>query len=358
MKRSAILLALLLLGVLLIASVAASAAPPAQGTTTQPAAALPASDDAPAYLTLNLQAGFPLDPFIVSANGGGPVDASTLGEGCTGYINSNATLSVHWEGETAMVRVFYHSDHDPVLVIRTPDGNYVCNDNANRLLLDPVITIENPASGSYSIWVGSADAGQLIPGVLVITTRQEMTVGTFDLRTLVTRDPLPDTLDEPLVTAERQALADKLLKGVAALRSARDVGLLKSFSQDVEVKGEIGAHELPIGDTFCNGYIAEEPDLVFNVPEDRQNLFVYFEGDADATLVVAAPDGTFLCNDDVQQFDNVNPLVIVKEPMPGQYDVWVGRVSTDAPLKGRLTVTDLAKRPARLAPKPIPTPAQ
>ncbi len=34
-------------------------------------------EDAPAaYITLNLDAGHPLDPFLVSVNGGGDVDAS------------------------------------------------------------------------------------------------------------------------------------------------------------------------------------------------------------------------------------------------------------------------------------------
>jgi len=40
-----------------------------------------------AFLSLDLAAGFPLDPFFVSVNGGGDLDASTLSDECTGYIN-------------------------------------------------------------------------------------------------------------------------------------------------------------------------------------------------------------------------------------------------------------------------------
>src|SRR5262245_20002239 len=59
-----------------------------------------ASSQAPtAYVTLNLAAGFPLDPFFVSVNGGGEVDASTLASGCTGYVNTEPTVTLNWTGE-------------------------------------------------------------------------------------------------------------------------------------------------------------------------------------------------------------------------------------------------------------------
>jgi hypothetical protein len=166
-----------------------------------------------------------------------------------------------------------------------------------------------------------------------------------------------DTLDEPVATDERKAMAEMLLAAVAKVRAARDTGQLRSFSQDVEAAGELEAHELPIGETFCSGYIAETPDLVFTVPENEQDLFVYFEGNGDATLVVAGPDGTFHCNDDLLRDGNVNPFVTLTDPPAGQYSVWVGRVTTDEPVSGKLTVTELATQPARLAPEPAPTPS-
>jgi serine protease Do len=286
------------------------------------------------------------------------VDASTVDENCSGYVNEAPTLSVDWSGSAELIRVFYVSDHDPMLMIRLPDGEYVCNDNAHRLLLDPVITLEDPAEGNYRIWVGAADEGQLVPGILAITARKDVTLGNFALGNLVKRSAVADTLEEPVATDERKAMAEKLLTGVARLKAARDTGQLQSFSQDVEAAGELEAHELPIGDAFCNGYIAETPDLVFTVPEGEQDLFVYFEGDGDATLVVAGPDGTFHCNDDLFRGENVNPFVTLMDPPAGNYSAWVGRVNTDAPVSGALTVTKLAKQPTRLAPKPAPTPAQ
>jgi hypothetical protein len=349
MKRKAVFLALLT-GVLLIAGAAVYAAPPVQDATQS-------ADDA-AYLKLDLKAGFPLDPFVVSVNGGGPVEASTLDPACTGYVNTNPTLSVNWDGKAEVIRIFYYSDHDPTLVVKLPDGSFACNDDANRLLLDPLVKLENPASGQYLVWVGAADKGQLLPGLLVISARKDLDMGAFSLAGLVKRQPIVETLKEELTEPEREALAARLTGGIAMLKAAHDTGRLETFSQEIEVAGEIEAHELPLGETLCNGYISETPDLVFTVPENEKDLFVFFEGDGDGTLVIATPDGEFLCNDDVAYNHNHNPLVFIEDPASGEYKVFVGRVETDVPIKGKLIVTEIAKRPAVLAPEPAPTPAQ
>ena len=44
---------------------------------------------ATAFITINPEAGFPLDPFIVSLQAGGPVDASTVAKGCRGFLTKN-----------------------------------------------------------------------------------------------------------------------------------------------------------------------------------------------------------------------------------------------------------------------------
>ncbi|MEZ4558290.1 MAG: hypothetical protein R2854_17960 [Caldilineaceae bacterium] len=150
-----------------------------------------------AYVSLDLAAGFPLDPFLVSVNGGGSVDASQFGEGCTGFVNEAPTVSLNWEGETDFVEAFFYSASDPVMVVQTPAGDYLCSDDANEMLLDPVIEMAQPANGRYNIWVGSYTPEQLIPGLLVLTTRSEINLGTFDLASLVQRTPIPEDVLEP-----------------------------------------------------------------------------------------------------------------------------------------------------------------
>ena len=56
----------------------------------------------PALVTIDLTAGFPLDPTFVSVNGGGEVDASLLSPDCKGYINRNPVVTVNWTGAADM----------------------------------------------------------------------------------------------------------------------------------------------------------------------------------------------------------------------------------------------------------------
>ena len=293
-----------------------------------------------AYLTLDLEAGFPLDPFVVSVNGGGPVEASTLAEGCVGYIPEEPTLSVDWSGASDFVEAFYYSDHDPVLVVETPDGQYLCNDDANVLLLDPVVEIQDPEPGRYNIWVGSADAEQLIPGFLVITTKPEVNVGSFSLAGFVKRAAIPENLLEVAEVRRTQNPAEQLAKAnleVAALTAGAG-----AVTHDVVAAGDIAVFDIPNVDLRCNGYISLLPNYAFDWSGDAENLRLFFESEQDATLFVVLPDRKVLCSDDAEARANLNPLVDVPDPAEGRYFVYVGRLGLETPAEGVLTVTDSA----------------
>ncbi|HMN26801.1 MAG TPA: hypothetical protein PKE45_01510 [Caldilineaceae bacterium] len=302
-----------------------------------------ASSQAPvAYVTLNLAAGFPLDPFFVSVNGGGEVDASTLAKGCTGYINSEPTVTLNWTGEADFIKAFFVSDHDPVLVVQTPDGQYLCNDNANALLLDPVVRIDKPATGRYSVWVGSADPHQLLPGVLVLTTRPRVNLGTFVLGNLIHRAPIPEELPKAEGVQQGAAALLKTLENLkqAGVTIAELKAGFKTIKQKVSNEGAIPAFELPSKEQLCNGLLNSTPDYVFDWSGRAEQLRVFFEGERDTTLLVRTPDGSFLCNDDAPGLATLNPLVDVPNAAPGQYSVFVGRVNPAEPVSGELTVTE------------------
>lgn len=88
MRKATILLLALLLAVLgggvVLAQTDAGASEDAETLTSA------------AFLTMNLRAGFPLDPFVVSLNGGGEIDASTLDPECVGFITEAPTFAVNW----------------------------------------------------------------------------------------------------------------------------------------------------------------------------------------------------------------------------------------------------------------------
>ena len=318
---------------------AASAAAPSTAKPTPVAAAAMGG----AFLTMSPQAGFPLDPFLVSLQGGGPVDASTLaGSGCTGYITAAPSFSVDYTGKADLIRAFFYSDGDPTLVIETPDGKYLCNDNTTEQLLDPTFEIQKPLQGRYNIWVGSAAAKDLVPGFLVLTTHANVRLGTFELAGLVKRPALPDIL--PV----RDRVTEAIQRLAQAQAGARSAGTLQAGSEaltaTVTAKGELPAFELTRGIitthaiSLCNGLVNALPDMAFDWAGGATGLSVYFAGSGDTALAVRTPEGKFVCADDAAAASNLNPLVVIAKPVKGSYLVWVGRISSNGPVTGTLTV--------------------
>jgi hypothetical protein len=317
-----------------------------------------------AYVTLDLEAGFALDPFFVSVNGGGETDASTLSEECVGFIADNPVLEVDWEGEVDAARIFFHSDHDSSIVVQLPDGSYVCNGNASLALLDGSVLLKDPEKGAYSVWVGNQSGDGLIPGVLVITTRPGVTAGNFDLDTLISRPPLPEQLSTVLDTLPDAAAIRAVL--AAALADDADAIPLENgtdLTATADVTGTLPGFMWPVSplspNPLCTGLTNSESELDFTVAEGTSLVRVFFEGDGDASLLVFTPDGDALCTDDSDDGANLNPLLELVDPAPGNYAVVIGRVSPDEEITGDITVTtDPEATPAMLeAPEPDATPA-
>lgn len=316
---------------------------------------IPVITEQKAYVSLDIQAGNPLDPFIASVNGGGSYNASSLGGDCSGFVNIQPVVRINWEGKADLAKIFFFSDHDPTLIIQSPDGAFHCNDDASDLLLDPSVTFENPADGIYNIWVGSYYPDQLIPGVLVVTTREDVSVDTFTLNGLIKRGPVMD------VTARTDARPVKALIDIIQ-RQKQNIKKIKASGKDhtvqVTVDGDVPAFEFNVPDQICNGFIKEKPDYAFDLTGETDALSIYFEGDGDTSLIVVTPGGDVLCNDDAAS-GNANPLVVVQKPVQGRYAVFVGRIHPEEVVKGSLTITNKADAgPEVLEPQPAPAPSR
>lgn len=300
-------------------------------------------------ITIDLAAGFPLDPTFVSVNGGGEVDASILGEGCSGFINTSPVVTVNWTGEAELVKAFFVSDSDSTLVVLTPDGQVLCNDDAGENLLDPLIELTNPAVGQYRIWIGSYAKSQLIPGILVLSTRSDVGLGSFALANFIKRPLISEIAAKPV----RKAMTETLASGAVSLRAklpALAAGQ-EPLRRSMAANGTAPAFEVDFGDALCNGFLSATPDYVFDWSGQADSLRFWFEGDGDATLLVVGPDQQPLCNDDALAGENVNPLIEIADPLEGQYSVYVGRVQLDNPVTGDLVITDSATvQPAEQTP--------
>lgn len=354
--RRWIIVSVLVIALLSSAAIAFAQDTPATGTI--PAAPDLASAPSGAYVTLDLTAGFPLDPFFVSINGGGAVDATTVSPECTGNVSENPVLTLNWTGESDLARIFVYSDHNPSLIVQLPDGSYICSGNTNRLLYDPQVTLDAPAEGSYNIWVGNEDGAGLIPSVLVVTTKEDVSVGGFQLAGLVRRPQMReqlakavDTLSLADATSVQSAIETALADTSHAVPLTGDAPLTASTI----VTGVLPGFVWPVSPLspapVCNGLSNAKPGLVFSVAAGTEALRVFAEADADTTLMVILPDGTFACSDDSDAGANRNPVVDLTNPVAGNYSVAVGRLLADEAAEAQITVTtDVTSAPALLEP--------
>lgn len=117
---------------------------------------------APNYGNVQLAAGFTPDPFNVQVVAGGNINArQSLGSACAGYISENPDFDLYWTaGGTGLPLVISaDSTTDTTLVVRTPNGQWLCEDDGGFNGMNPGLRIDNPVSGLYDIWVGTYAQG-------------------------------------------------------------------------------------------------------------------------------------------------------------------------------------------------------
>lgn len=130
----------------------------------------------PQYSTFNLKEGFSPDPFSVSGTSGGEIEVKNLsmGTSCIGYASKAPDFRLNWTGSTAKLHIKFESDNssdDTILIINTPDGSWLCNDDANGNTLNPSIDLSGHAEGQFDIWVASLNSGAYHEGKLIVTER-------------------------------------------------------------------------------------------------------------------------------------------------------------------------------------------
>jgi hypothetical protein len=93
----------------------------------------------------------------------------------------------------------------------------------------------------------------------------------------------------------------------------------------------------------CVGFIDfRQPDVNIEYRAARLPLILLVRSNADTTLVVNLPDGSWRCNDD---FDGVNPGLTFEQPQSGLYNVWIGTFESGALQPASLVVTEIPPPP-------------
>lgn len=131
-------------------------------------ATLAASGQAQTFGSVNLQAGFTPDPYRVNITSGGTLSASGASSGCTGWVANDPDYQVRYAAGAFNLSFSSTSSSDTTLVIIAPNGSIYCDDDSGNGL-NPIVTIGNPPSGIYNVWVGSYRSGEYAPATLSIS---------------------------------------------------------------------------------------------------------------------------------------------------------------------------------------------
>lgn len=122
----------------------------------------------PTFGSVALSGGFNPDPYQMPITAGGSLDASVLGGACVGHIATAPDFSLNYTAGTYPLFITANSSSDTTLVVNTPQGDWVCDDDGAVSGSDPLVTFRKPQSGRYDIWVGTyGDA--TVQSTLVIT---------------------------------------------------------------------------------------------------------------------------------------------------------------------------------------------
>jgi hypothetical protein len=283
----------------------------------------------PNYGGVELASGFVPDPYTVGITGGGDVDVMEyqLGDHCYGYATSAPDFRLILADASQELRIFFVADvrdDDTILVVNTPDGGWLCNDDYGGEA-DPMLQLAPAPAGQYDIWVATYDDAVLADGVLYITER---TLFPYNYREGSSLPPAGDSgLD---YTLEPNYGEVELEPGF----------MPDPYGVDVASGGQVDVEALNIGPD-CVGYATAAPDFRVLLEGDFSALRIYFaaaDDGADTALIVNRPDGSWICDDD--SGGGWNPEVDLAPAYGGQYDIWIGSYSQDEFVPGVLYITE------------------
>ena len=114
-----------------------------------------------------LAAGFTPDPYTVSVEGGGDIQASArLGDECASHISAAPSFSLTYNAGTFPLSIEAQGSDNIALLIRAPDGVWHCETAAGSR---PLTTFNPPQSGQYDVWLGHSRSGATVSARLSIS---------------------------------------------------------------------------------------------------------------------------------------------------------------------------------------------
>ena len=108
----------------------------------------------PTYGDVRLTGGFTPDPHVTELTAGGSVDVTI--SGCAyGEVANAPDVDLYYTASGGHdLYIYAVSSIDTTILINTPNGSWVCDDDSYDDG-DPLVVIRNAPSGLYDIWVGT-----------------------------------------------------------------------------------------------------------------------------------------------------------------------------------------------------------
>ncbi len=266
----------------------------------------------PLYGTITLSAGFQPDPHRSEVVAGGTSQNPISGAGCVGYLNiERPDLDLNYTAGSYPLRFSVNSSTDTALLINQPDGSWICDDDSGDGN-NPLISLANPQSGNYNIWVTTYNANAQTSATVSISEAGSSSS---------VSSSVPDVGAEPLYGT---------------------LNLSSGFQPDPQVRTiqAGGSSRNPISGSGCTGYInMERPDLDLNFTPGAYPLFIYVRASSDTTLLVNLPDGSWVCSDDAT---GNHPMIQLGQPMAGNYNIWVGTYQAGATQEATVYLSEVA----------------
>ena len=121
---------------------------------------MPAGGMQPQGAPIPLAPGFQPQPIVTGGVIiGGPVDASTMGPGCIGFVGPTPSHVLMLQSDFQNLRILVNSQQDTVLVVRGPDGSVRCNDDYQaNVNFNPVVEGAF-GPGAHQVFVGGYQSG-------------------------------------------------------------------------------------------------------------------------------------------------------------------------------------------------------
>jgi hypothetical protein len=227
-----------------------------------------------------------------------PMSSLPIPDFCPGYTGTSAPDAiVRLERPEDLLSLFATSGTDLVMAVRTPQGMWFCNDDTAGL--DPAVTVYGAIAGDYLVWIGAFGQGMTGAFTLMATLGEPNWGATGERGSAGALDPAADPAVARIGFGPRMPIDPRLIFDIAP--------------SQIEARG--------LGEG-CVGFLTpSQPDVVIAAEAGLPQLMVYMVSEADGVLLVVAPDGTVHCNDD---FDGLNPGVMIPNPEPGDWAVFAG----------------------------------